>query len=216
MTEASIKLIDLQRYGFTDPASGKQQLRRVRARQSIVVIGVDWLQRIFLLFAWAGRLPTSRYIDKIIKVCDDYNPRVFGIESNAMQSLFADVVDMEFKRQLKTRAITAVNQSTKVQKDFRIRTAIEPVINDGRLFLPCDSRGNQIFPDAHSELKGFPTAATKDIVDSIASAIALVPPRVVKYERNEEIEALAAYLRRSGAPSHLIHQRIQQLYGQTH
>ena len=75
----TIDYTKLERFGFTDPASGKARLKKIRARQAIIVIAADWLQRIFILYTGAGRIPTSRYLDKIIKVCDDYQPRSFGI-----------------------------------------------------------------------------------------------------------------------------------------
>lgn len=202
----------LTRVGFADPASkprAGQRLKKVRARQAIVVIGSDELERIFVLFAWAGRLATSRFIDKIIETCENWKPRVFGIEANAMQSLFADVVQDTALRQMKRLPIIGVNQTTKVEKDFRIRAAIEPVINSGRLFL-LEKQS-----DLETELRGFPTAATKDIVDCLASAIALMPKRPKKAQRNEEIEQLAHYLRETGVPAHQIQRRIEELYGDT-
>ncbi len=87
-----IELKTLERYGFTDPASGKTATRKTFANQAIIIIGVDYLLRIFVLYAWAGRLRTVLYLDKIIDVCAEYAPRRFGVEANAMQSLFVDVV----------------------------------------------------------------------------------------------------------------------------
>ena len=52
-----------------------------------------------------------------------------------MQSLFADVVAAEAQKRLKRIPFVGISQSTKVDKDFRIRTAVEPVINHGRLFI---------------------------------------------------------------------------------
>lgn len=126
-----------------------------------------------------------------------------------MQSLFADVVQDTALRQMKRLPIIGVNQTTKVEKDFRIRAAIEPVINSGRLFL-LEKQS-----DLETELRGFPTAATKDIVDCLASAIALMPKRPKKAQRNEEIEQLAHYLRETGVPAHQIQRRIEELYGDT-
>jgi len=201
----SIDYTTLDRIGFTDPASGKTALKKVRARQAIIIIASDWLQRIFVLYTWAGRIPTSRYLDKIIKVNEDYHPRVFGIEANAMQSLFADLVTEAAKQRYKRLTFMPVHQPTKVDKDFRIRTTIEPVINDGRLF----TRENQV--ELIGELRSFPTGLTKDLVDCLASAIALVPRRPMPVQQNEEAEALASYLRNTGAPSWYIKKRIEEV-----
>lgn len=201
----SIEYDMVDRYAFTDPASGKGRLKKVRARQAIIVIGTDHLKRIFTLYAWAGRLPTSKYIKKLIKVCEDYSPRIFGVEANAMQSLFADIVIDEAKKSMKRLPFASVYQSTKIAKDFRIRSVLEPVINNGRLFT--QKRQDEL----NAELRGFPSSATKDLVDCLASAIALMPRRTIVQSKNEEAEALAEYLRSTGAPSHYIEKRIKEI-----
>lgn len=202
----SLKTLDL--YAFTDPASARGRVRKIRARQAIIVIAADWLLRVFVVFAWAGRLPTSRYIDKLMTVGETfikYNLRRFGVEANAMQSLFADVVAAEARKRLKRIPFVGIYQSTKTDKDFRIRTAVEPVINHGRVFI----QDKQI--ELESELKGFPTAATKDLVDCLASAISMIPARPSVVQKDEEVEALADYLRRSGMPSWMVQQRILEI-----
>lgn len=195
----------LERWAFTDPASGKSVLKKVRARQAIIVIAVDWLQRIFVLFTWAGRIPTSRYLDKIIKICDDFQPRQFGIEANAMQSLFADLVTDAAKQRMKRLSFIPVTQPTRIDKDFRIRTTLEPVISDGRLFI----QESQV--DLQGEIRSFPTGLTKDLVDCLASAIALVPRRPLPVQQNEEANQLASYLRSTGAPPWYIQKRIKEV-----
>lgn len=197
----------LERFGFTDPASGKGRLKKVRARQAIVIIASDWLQRIYVLYTWAGRIPTSRYLDKIIKVCEDYRPRVFGIEANAMQSLFADLVSDAAKQRAKRLSFVPVTQPTKIDKDFRIRTTLEPVIADGRLFT-LESQS-----ELEAELRSFPTGLTKDIIDCLASAIALVPRRPLPVQQSREAEQLAQYLRNTGAPTWYIKKRVDEVLG---
>ena len=195
----------LERFGFTDPASGHSRLKRIRARQAIIVIATDWLQRVFVLYTWAGRIPTTRYLDKIISVCDDYQPKLFGIEANAMQSLFADLVTDAAKRKSKRIAFIGVNQPTKIDKDFRIRTTLEPVIADGRLLMQ----------EAHialeAELRSFPTGLTKDLVDCLASVISLIPRRPMPVQQNEEAQQLASYLRNSGAPTWYVQKRVKEV-----
>jgi len=203
-----VPIDDLERYAFADPASGKRRVKKARARQAIVVIGVDYLLRIFVLFAWAGHYVTSRFRDKILDVMEKFSPRRFGIEANAMQELFGDEVIERAKERFGTaRGFVEVYQPTKIEKDFRIRTTLEPVLNDGRLFV----NASQI--ELISELRGFPTAATKDLVDALASAITLIPRRPPQVRRSAEAVALADYLRRSGAPSWYIEQRVAEVGG---
>ena len=205
MTTEKIDYTKLERFGFTDPASGRSRLKKIRARQAIVVIASDWLQRIYILYTWAGRIPTTRYLDKIINVCDDYQPKLFGIEAKAMQSLFADLVTDAAKRRMKRIAFVAVTQPTKIDKDFRIRTTLEPVIADGRLFM------QESHIELESELRSFPTGLTKDLVDCLASAISLVPRRPLPQQQNEEAEQLASYLRNTGAPTWYIQKRVKEV-----
>jgi hypothetical protein len=209
MATEKLDCTQLERFGFTDPASGKGRLKKVRARQAIVVIAADWLSRIYVLYTWAGRIPTSRYLDKIIKVCDDYRPKLFGIEANAMQSLFADLVTDAAKQRYKRIAFIPVTQPTKIDKDFRIRTSLEPVIADGRLFMMESQSALE------AELRSFPTGLTKDLVDCLASAISLVPRRALPQQQNEEAQQLASYLRNTGAPTWYIEKRVEEVLGQS-
>ncbi len=207
------ELSALPRYAFTDPAGGKQRassakLKKVRALQAAVVIAVDDLMRIFVLHCWSGRLVPHKYLDKLLTICDDYRPKTFGIEANAMQSLFAEIVHEEARRRLGAHKnkFMEVNQPTKIDKFFRIRIALEPVINEGRLFVPSH------MTELISDLRGFPTIQHVDRVDCLASAVALIPRKPLPQRRTEESDALASYLRKSGAPSDYIERRVKELY----
>lgn len=207
-------LPDLELYAFTDPAGGKAKAasakhKKIRALQAAIVIAVDHLTRIFVIHTWAGRLSPSAYLDKLITICDNYNPKIFGIEANAMQSLFADLVHTEARRRLgpHKNKFLEVNQPTKIDKFFRIRTSLEPVINEGRLFVP------EHMTELLADLRGFPTIQHIDRIDCLASAVALIPQRPVPQKTRDEADALASYLRNKGVPSHEIEARVKELYG---
>jgi hypothetical protein len=205
---------DLPRYAFTDPAGGRSKAassrqKKVRALQATIVIAVDDLMRIFVLHCWADRFTPSKYLDKLLSICDDYAPRTFGIEANAMQSLFADLVHDEARRRLGAHKnkFMAVDQPTKIDKFFRIRSTLEPVINEGRLFIPSS------MTELLADLRGFPTIQHIDRVDCLASAVALVPRRPIPQRRSDEAEQLASYLRKTGVSSRDIERRVEELYG---
>ena len=209
----SHNLPDLELFAFTDPAGGRGRVagtkqKKIRALQAAIVIASDHLQRVFVIYSWAGRLVPSAYLDKLITICDNYNPKIFGIEANAMQSLFADLVHTEARRRLgpHKNKFLEVNQPTKVDKFFRIRTTLEPVINEGRLFVP------EHMTELLADLRGFPTIQHIDRIDCLASAVALIPQRPLPQKRKDEADALASYLRNTGVPSHQIERRIQELY----
>ena len=200
-----INLDNLEKFGFVDPASGKGRLSRIRSRQTIIIIGVDHLVRIFVLFSWVGHIQTSKFRDKIIKVYDQWRPKRMGIEANGMQVCFGDLVVEKAKAELGRIKLLPIPSPTKVEKNFKIRTTIEPIINDGRLFIPED------MVELRSEAQSFPTGRYKDLIDCLAMAIMLIPRRTTQAEHDSEIEGLARYLRESGAPSSYIEERIGEL-----
>jgi len=200
-----VNLDDLEKFGFADPASAKGRLAKVRSRQTCIIIGVDYLVRIFVLYAWAGHIQTSRYRDKIISVYDEWRPKKMGIEANGMQVCFGDLVVEKAKEMLGKIRLIPIPSPTKVEKNFKIRTTIQPIVDDGRLFVPED------MIELRSELQSFPTGRFKDLVDTLAMAIMLIPRRTTQEGHDSEIEGLAKYLRDSGAPSDYIEQRIGEM-----
>jgi predicted phage terminase large subunit-like protein len=191
---------------FCDPASGKKlALKRVRARSAIVVIGKDLLNRIFVLHAWASRCSTSILTETILKVNQEWRPKVFGIEANAMQSLFGDMVNREAKYRGSRLPFLPVNQPSHVDKDWRIRSVLQPTIAEGRLLIQPSQY------ELKAELTNFPMSTTKDLIDALASAVALMPMGSIGREREGEAEALAQYLRSTGAPPEYIRQRVDDV-----
>lgn len=204
----SIPLTDIrERFGFADLASSKvnKTMRGVRSRSAIVIIGVDLLSRIFVLHAWADRVSTTKLRDQIIEVTAKFRPKYFGIESNAMQTLFADLVIDEAKRRELHLNLYPFKQPTSIDKDFRIRSILQDPVESGRVFtMPTQYELNQ-------EIASFPMSPQKDLIDALASAISLVPKRRTQRAMNDEIAQLATYLRNSGAPASYIEKRIEEL-----
>lgn len=191
----SLTITSLAIYAFLDPAGSKKTVvKKVRANSAIVVIGVERtaLQRIFVLDAWRGRDSAPQLIERVLAINDRWHPSQFGCEANAMQSLFADLVAHEAKRQKKTLPLVPVYQPTKVDKEWRVRDAVQPVVGHGRLFL-LQSQVELI-----SEITGFPLGEYRDMIDALASAIAMVPIQAPVVQQSADRDALARYLRRVG------------------
>lgn len=198
------------RYAFCDPAGSrakKEVVKKARARSAIVVVAPDSVGRLFVFQAWARRATTSELIDAILASNESYTPQVFGIEANAMQALFAESVDVVARIRHARLPMSAVRQPTNVDKMWRIRTAIQPVLAEGRLFIREDQT------DLRTELDAFPLGRTVDLVDALASVIDLVPPPVIPRESHDDAEQLATYLRETGAPPDYIMERIGALVG---
>ena len=200
----------IDRFAFCDPASGRQPVKRVRAKSAIIVAGADFLNRIYVLYAWAARATTEALINKIIEVSNQYRVRAFGVEANAMQSLFADSVHLMALQKSNIKVpVVPVTQPTKITKEWRIRTIIQPVLADGRLFL----MPNQY--ELENQITTFPMALTVDLVDALASVINMIPKRAVKQQQAKERQALADYLRAQNVDPRQIQKRLAEVDAET-
>ena len=83
---------------------------------------------------------------------------------------------------------------------------MQPIIGDGRLFL------NRQHEKQTAEIVAFPMSPMKDRIDALASAVTLTPLRALPERKNLEAQALAAYLRESGAPASYIQETLAKEY----
>lgn len=195
----------IDRFAFCDPASGKQPLKRVGAKSAIVVAGADFKNRIYVLYAWSARTTTEKLVNKIIEISNQYRVRSFGIEANAMQSLFADTVHLiaMYKTSAKV-PIVPIEQPTKITKPWRIRTIIQPVLADGRLFTM-----NNMY-ELDGQIATHPMALTVDLIDALASVIKMIPKRAAKRQQAIERQALSDYLKETGASPASVAERLAE------
>lgn len=192
-----IALADLpDRYGFVDPASSKKggELKLTKARSAIVTITQDWLGRVYVLDAWAARASTDTLIERMYKTHETWNLRVLGGEASGLQELFQEAVLRDARLRGKHLPLRPVHQPTRIQKDWRIRTALQPLIANGRLFVRPE------MTDLKTEIANFPLDPLKDMIDALASAVRLLPPVRTGSEKRASDDALLDYLRKTGAP----------------
>ena len=191
---------------FVDLAGGRADpsLRRVRARSAIVVLGGDDLGRVFVLEAWAQRVSTDQLIERIYETQARWQPKVIGIEANAMQSLFVDAIQRDARLQQRSLPAVPVYQPTKLDKLFRIRMRLQPLIAYGKMFVPEE------FTELRREIQNFPMHPTKDLIDALASATTLLPNRRAHHE-HEEALAVAKYLRDTNAPAWAVKQVLHDV-----
>jgi hypothetical protein len=196
-----IPLNELQhKYAYVDPASGKKanELRKIRAKSAIVVIAPDWMGRIFVLEAWAARCSTEDLIEKMYAIEDAFHLKVMGGEANGMQSIFQDAIIRDARLRGKRLPLQPISQSTRIDKDWRIRNRLGPVLSSGKLFL------RDHMTELKTEIAGFPLTPFKDLVDALASVIAMLPVRRTVNEKQDETDKLLGYLRKTGAsPKHI-------------
>jgi len=192
------------RVAFCDPASGRVAVKKTRARSAIVVLTIDWLERIYLIYAWADRVHTDRLIDKIFEVHSWWQPTIFGIDASAMQTPFADAVRREARQKQINLHLHDVSQPTTVQKPFRIRATLQQPIEVGRYFM----QEHQI--EALHELATHPMNPLCDIPDAISCAVSLLPRRPAMQDSDPEELALAKYLRRTRMPPDAIERHLAE------
>lgn len=200
-------------YAFCDPAHKKKEavLKRQTARSAIVVGAQDALSRVFVLSAWAKRCGVDELTDRIFETAEEFHKltgrpiKAFGIEANAMQSLFAGSVRREARFREVQVTFLPVEQPTNVQKEWRIREALQPVVANGRLFV------RHVDVELRQEITHFPSGRTVDLIDALASFVRMLPKRTVSQIHKDEYAALAAYLRRSGIPAAQIELRLEEL-----
>lgn len=198
-----------ERFAFLDPAAGKkgrEQLKKGLARSAIVVVAQDSLQRIMVLEAWARRCPTPELVDKMFMVQKEWRVRSFGVEANAMQSLFTDTVNMIARLKNERLPLVPIYQDTKIDKMFRIRAALQPIFADGRLIMGEDQL------ELRNELKAFPRGQTVDLVDALASVVKMLPEIPQEEWVNQEGRDLAEYLRKQGISPQYIEERMDRFF----
>jgi len=194
-----IKLDDLrERYFFVDPAGEKQAVKRVASESAYVGLAVDDIGRIFVLEDYAARCSTEQLVDKLYAVNERWAPTRIGIEEVGTQQLFVAMVRRDARITKRPLPIVGIQQSTRQDKDYRIRTILQPILADGRLFILAGAVA------LRQDIAVFPSSYKKDRIDALASCIRMVPPRRVTRDRDLELEAHLRYLRESGASAEQI------------
>lgn len=206
MIEVDLKLCDV--VAFADPSGSKTEVKKVQARSAIAVLAGDAYDRVYVLEAWCARTSTDAFVAKMFEINERWHPRVFGVEANAMQSLFVDMLRRETRLRSARVPFVDVRQPTRVEKPFRNRSALQGIVNEGRLLM---LKGAQI--EARNELETHPMCPQFDIVDSIASASGLLRRTSKEEAVSHEALDLARYLRKSGAPPQYIEQKLAGLRG---
>lgn len=179
---------------FLDPAGGKESRQRLKARSAIVVVSSDAAERKFVRYSWAERCSTDKLFDKIYEVNSMFDLNEFGIEGNAQQGLFCDSVIKDAREKNIIIPLRVIVHPTTMNKDFRIRTFLQPIVQQGRFFV-CEE-GQEDFME---EVLSFPMSSIKDLIDACASAVSMIPKQQTSNSRSSEAEAHLKYLRESGA-----------------
>jgi len=190
-------------YAFLDPAGPKRRaegLKHLASRSALIVGGADDLGRVFALYAWAARCGSDKLVTKLFEIVDRFHPKLIGCEENALAGLFTDAMRAGLFQQRRLPLI-GITQPSNVEKDYRIRTTLQSLIANGRVFLLGNDPG---MLELRAEITTFPMNHHKDLVDAFASLCRLMPLRASRSGVDEEQQAYLRYLRESGVPMDVI------------
>lgn len=196
-------------YIWLDPASGKRNttIRSVRSRSALVVAGTDQIGRIWAVDAKAGRWSTNEIVANLLVLCQKWKPLLVGYEAMGQQTLLEDPINDGGKMLGIQVPLTPFTVSTKVDKNWRIRSAIQPLIGSGRLLI------NRALTELVNEITSFPMSSVNDLVDALASVCMVIPAPTTVNDNYDEVRELAHYLRESGAPPSEIEARVAEMGG---
>lgn len=211
MTELKLTdLVDL--VGAWDPAGTpkKREKKAEKSRAAMAIVGQDTLGRVFVLESWSARATIDEQVDLLFTLHDRWKPQRFGGEANAMQEGLQELVDREARYKRKALRMEKIVQPTGIDKTFRIRSVLQPIVAHGRLFI-LDQH-----VELHRDLTSFPMLMAMDRVDVLAMAIDLLPKRIAtaQVQEAQERQALAASLRAQGLPPSYIERRMTELAGE--
>jgi hypothetical protein len=131
---------------LADPNSGDKNAPDTAAK---VVVGVSPKDQVFALHASSGRPSASEFVDSIFELWKRWKPRVVGIEKAGQQNTLHYFEKKSKEEGINPRVVPLTHRNR--NKIVRIRTALEPIITSGRLFLlPSQTtlRGQIVdFPD---------------------------------------------------------------------
>lgn len=184
----------LNTYAYLDEASGQTKRKLKTSRSAIIVCGQDDLGRVFTLYSWADRVRPTEIVEQVIKAHTLYHPKLFGIESNAQQNLFAELLTELIHREgIQDFSPAYIKPPLDTTKIERIKNAVQPYMKSGRLFLR-----EEIDRELKREIDTFPTGQTNDLIDALAGCLALIPPIYEPRKNTFTHDAIREYLKQQG------------------
>lgn len=172
-----------------DPNSGSLTATDFPA---IVVSAQSPRDQIFVLETWSRRVPPDAFVDQIYTMWQRWQPRVLGIEEAGQQTTL-----FYFKKkakELRTYIYTVPLKPKNRDKAGRIRKALQPIINQGRLFL----RKEQTV--LRHQIQFHPDLENDDELDCLSyGADGVWRTPLTQRDMDEEEEAAQTVLRRRSA-----------------
>lgn len=159
--EHKIDIRKLEIYSFWDIAIGKNKRADYNA---IITIGRDRVTGvIYVLDAWAEKIPMHKALDVAIRKIKQWNPKVFGVETvQAQYDMYRQLRERCIKEGIYSTRILPVNPRGK--KEERIE-ALEPLVEGGYIRF---NKGHRLL---NEQLELFGSQDNDDLPDALASAV---------------------------------------------
>ncbi len=166
-----------------DPAASEKKARASTSRSAITVLARDARNRNFILDTRAGYWRPSQLFENMFQMHKKFrrhNPATHLEQMGAFKMLGSLLREEQDRRKyyLNLRAVTKSGD-----KDQTIRSNLEPILSEGRLF--CNET---CYGTVNQEIKTFPNGKLKDVLDSVTLAYQAthLPPSVEEREDYEQ------------------------------
>lgn len=152
-------------YTFIDPAISQKQEADYTA---IVTIGITNRNDIYILDIFREKVEPDELIENVLRIADEWKPNTIWIETVQFQKMLA----LELKKQMKLRnkMYHIYEMSPTGEKNARIKSVLQPRYSLMTVFHNRDDENNFNF---EAELLKFPNWKHDDMIDSLASCIAM-------------------------------------------
>lgn len=167
---ADCKLANMTILMHVDPGlgitEGRQKAVARHSRSTIVVVGIAWPRRAFILHVWAEMEGLPELCNQILRFFRAYDRQIqcISIEKHSWTRMVKPTLLEEARKQsvlLTEGRIHDFTKSGNTQKDVRIRS-LQPFFAKGMIFM---ERG---MVELERELRDFPLGKTKDIIDALS------------------------------------------------
>lgn len=168
-----------------DPNSGSLTAPDLPA---IVVAALSPYRQVFVLETWSKRVQPDTFIDMIFEIWKRWLPRVLGIEKAGQQT-----TSFYFSKKMMDEGVYIDVQPLMHRnrvKEERIRKALQPVVNTGRLFV----RKTQTV--LMHQLKFYPDLSNDDEIDALSYATEVFRNPLSQAEIDEEEDAVELVMSR--------------------
>lgn len=200
-----IECAKLYRVCFGDPA-GANPTSKANSRAAIVCVGMDDVERIYILESWAAWSPADFVLKKLFYFNKKWKPHAFGWDTSATQNLWINLIRKESERLAEDhppmRWTTFHGTKQRV-----IETLIQPRGASGHLFRPPEPEVKEL----KAEMNAFPTGMHRDALDALAHAIDLLPLRPPIESKAMERDSYKRYLMRSGLTENEVRERMNAI-----